>query len=510
MRTVLVGSDFMYDKDGELRPIEINTGIGWHRYKLEDNDTALDLTELKEFIIQKQFTKIVYIGLFTNLDNKLSKICTDLSINYEFIRIDFGAMTIPFIEDNDETLIIRSAYDNTAVVDDEYCRDKIEFMKLIQNESYGSQFAYKDINGNLINNITNIIDNGNHPNFILKYRYPGYNKLVYPKFFRVTNQEELNSIFENLNDEYFLMEFLYNSNKLYENHIQLTRSLNILFPPNLESIPIGKYTVFCTDSVDTDSNFSTDTFELIGSRKKYLTNDDTIKTPKLQDTDWVVMSDGTLKSAEDLQIGDEIKTIDIPTSIDILDDMELANFKINFSELETETTYSTNKVLDKQRVNIWCNVTKIVFTDGSDWLDTENAKYLSIKNGEVRFLTIKSPSPEDTGLKIGDSIILLNTSNLETPTFIQKEVQSIENVQEFFGGWEITVEREHLFLTRASAEDDTSYVAIEHNALPTCAYSWGTPCYYTLSECTKTYPYCCPSEARCKASCTGPQGCNLL
>jgi hypothetical protein len=97
---------------------------------------------------------------------------------------------------------------------------------------------------------------------------------------------------------------------------------------------------------------------------------------------------------------------------------------------------------------MWCNVTKIKFTDGSDWLDTENSKYLSIKNGEVRFLTIKSPSPEDTGLKIGDSVILLDTSNLETPLFIEKIVESIENLQEFFGGWEITVEREHLFLTR--------------------------------------------------------------
>jgi hypothetical protein len=51
-------------------------------------------------------------------------------------------------------------------------------------------------------------------------------------------------------------------------------------------------------------------------------------------------------------------------------------------------------------------------------------------------------------------------------TFVEKEVSAIEFTQEFFGGWIITVEDEHLFLTRASAEDDISYVAIEHNGEP--------------------------------------------
>ena len=213
------------------------------------------------------------------------------------------------------------------------------------------------------------------------------------------------------------------------------------------------------------------------------------------------MGDGSLKTAQELEVGDVIKTIDIPNPFDINNDVELANYKINFSELEAGTTYSTNRVLNKQRVDMWSNVTKITFTDGTDWLDTENSKYLCIKNGEVRFLTIKSPSPQETGLKVGDSVILLNTSNSETPSFIQKEVQSIENVQEFFGGWEITVEREHLFLTRGSAEDDTSFVAIEHNVLPGCAFSYYGACYSSFS-CTKSYPYCCESEGLCKQSCS--------
>ena len=35
MRTVLIGSDFVYNKDGNLVPVEINTSIGWDKNKPE-------------------------------------------------------------------------------------------------------------------------------------------------------------------------------------------------------------------------------------------------------------------------------------------------------------------------------------------------------------------------------------------------------------------------------------------------------------------------------------------
>ena len=70
------------------------------------------------------------------------------------------------------------------------------------------------------------------------------------------------------------------------------------------------------------------------------------------------MADGSLKTAEELQIGDLIKTIDIPNPSSVDNDIELANYKISFSELESGTTYSTNKILNKQKHRLCC---KIIF-----------------------------------------------------------------------------------------------------------------------------------------------------
>jgi hypothetical protein len=220
MRTVLLGTDFVYNSDGNLVPIEINTQVGISKFCIEDMDNIFDLTNLTSFINSNNFTKITYIGGLINFSNKLSIYCSGLTnpIDYEYIQIT-GGVTVPDIEDTDEHLIIRSAYDYSAIVDDVYCKDKVNFMNLIKSKSFGSQFAYYDDNEILVNNINTIKDNGNLPNFILKSIYPIYDKDIYPKFYKVETQEELNTVLQNMGPGYFLMDFHYNPNKLYYFHL---------------------------------------------------------------------------------------------------------------------------------------------------------------------------------------------------------------------------------------------------------------------------------------------------
>lgn len=503
MRTVLIGSDFMYGSDGNLKPIEINTAVGWNRRKLESDDESIDLTQLHTFVQQNSFTKIVYMGAIQPIDLKLSQYCATNSLVYEWIKVSSDSITIPNVEDNSTTLIIRSAYDTTAIVDDMYCRDKINYLNLIKNEIFSSQFAYMNENGILINNITTITDNGNHPNFILKSRFPGYDKSTYPKLYKVTTQQELDVILQNVTYGYFMMEFHYNPSKLYQNHIEVIRGLNLLFPPNLENISLGGYTSFCDNIVDESSLFDSLTFELSNSdRDKYLyLNTQLFEKPKLSDDDYVEMADGSFKTAVDLQVGDLIKTIDIPnpSSGDITD--ETINFHISYDELVTGTTYRTNVVISKSRVNSFANTTKLTFSDGSTWFDTESSSYLVYKNNEVRFCFLNGEIQTDqsTKLQIGDEVILINTIDNVTPQFIKKIVSNIEYEKTFFGGWIITVEDKHLFLTKTTQSGNDSYVTIEHNV----QCSFASSCFSTPS-CGKNF--CCGVTANCVASCSN---CNI-
>jgi hypothetical protein len=500
MRTVLLGSDFVFKKDVGLVPIEINTAVGWHSRKLQSDNSVFDLSGLETIISQNGINKLVYIGQIRRLDEKLKILTTGLSINYEFYYVDSQSVTIPNIEDSDTTLIIRSAYDTTALVDDTYCRNKVNFLNLIKETSFGSQFAYKDEEGNLVNNITTINDNGQHPNFIMKYVTPVYNQSLYPKLYKVSNQNELDIVLNNIDSNTFLMEFHFDSENLYENHIQVRRELSILYPPNLQSISIGNYTTFCTEDVDEVAIYNEETYELISSNNTYISSESIISKPKLQDGDLVVMSDGTTKSAEQLEVGDYVRTIEIPNPNNVDESDDTINYNINFDTLQSGSTYSSNKITMIKHLNVWSHITKIYFTDGTEWFDTEDSRYLSIRNNSVRFLVLNLNPNDELALQIGDVVVLIDTSNETTPTFVQKTVQNIEIVQQFFSGYVIEVERDHMFLTKSSTDSTTSYVAIEHN-VPCVAYYCGSGGNCGKQQCCRPgsaiYNYCVSNCSSC-------------
>lgn len=484
MRTVLLGSDFVYDKNGILKPIEINTSTSTSKNKLESprgsTDFIFNPDNLISFINDNNFTEVVFIGLEPEMSTFLSDVCQSINVSYEFVQTVGYSITVPYVEDSETKLIIRQSYDTTALVDDTYCRDKIEFLKLIENQPYGSQFAYKDENGSLVSTITTIDDNGIHPNFILKSRYPDYDKAVYPKLFKVSNQEELNIVLQNVDETYFLMPYYFNQSKVVNNKITKIRSLNILYPPTLESFQLGQYTDTTLRYI-TDVTYDSNTFELDNEfNRVYITSDKGFNMPKLIDTDLVQLSDGTFKTALELQVGDELKTIIVPNADNVSYMTDRVNYEINIDTFLEGAIYTTNTVKSKFRIEAGAMMSTITFTDESTWQDTANSLYLVINNGEVKFLGINQLEP-------GDLVILIDTTNTTVVQSITKEVQSVSTEFSDFYGWIISVDKTHIFLTK-TAEGITdslfNYATLEHNC-------------YSPQDCPKNDPYCTGSPGKC-------------
>ncbi len=480
----------MYNSNGDLVPIEINTNVGMDSITLEDTKNIINLSGLTEFILSNNFTKITYIGILNYYHLNFEALAQKYNIDYEHFIIGGGGKNIPYLEDTSDHLIIRSAYDPTALVDDEYCSQKINFLNLIKNSSFGHQYAYIDDDGILVNNITTITDNGNHPNFILKANSPSYDINIYPKMYKVSNQSELNTILQDVKDGYFLMQFYYNPNKLYENHVRSIRSFNLLVPPNLNSISLGQHTKLTNRCVDEFSVFDENTFELKSDdRSKYISADGGLYRPKLIDTDHVEMIDGSFKSALDLQIGDVVKTVIVPNpnNVDLND--PLADFGITIDEFKSGATYSSNEILAKARVDKLVNYVTITFTDGTTWEDTINSTYLSLRysgdTNDVRYLYLDNRN--EYGLQDGDKVILVNSTTFGLDVEL-KTMKKIEVTKVIFGGWEITVADQHNFLTK-SENSTSSFVAIEHNG--TCTI----PCY-DAGFCGKR-AVCCPTDIYC-------------
>jgi hypothetical protein len=466
----------------------MNTNIGYPIQKIENDNEVFDMTDFQNFVTSNLFTKITYIGANVKIKEQIQNVATNLSLEFETIGTTPTSITIPYIEDSTTHLIVRTSFDTTAILDSSYCANKIEYLNLIKDSEFGSEFAYLNDEDVLINNITNIQDNGIHPNFILKAIKPAYNKEVYPKFYKVTNQTELDLVLQNVTEDYFLMPYYFNESKVYSNKVTKIRKISMLFPPNLESIHIGGYTDIAIQKLTNNVTYSDETFEIDNLyRNIYYTSDFKINLPKLLDDDYVIMADGSTKSGLDLQIGDIVRTIDIPNADNIDAVNVLANYQIDMQTFLDGVVYSTNKIISKKRIDINVEIAKITFTDETEWFDTINSSYLIYENNEIKFVKIMDFVP-------GNVVLLIDTSENENVQIVEKIVQSINIVDEEFSGWTIGVERAHLFLT-STDNPTTTYVsyfaAVEHNY----ASCFGTP-YYGQGSCPKGQ--CCGPFAVCE------------
>jgi hypothetical protein len=460
MRTVIVGLDFVYDSSGNLKPIEMNTNTGYAKNKIENDNDVFDMGDFENFVVTNEFVKITYIGGNTQIKNQIENVCTQLSLEFDSVETSLNSITIPFVEDSSTHLVVRTSYDSTAILDELYCKSKVGYLNLIKDEEFGSEFAYLNDEGVLINTITTILDNGIHPNFILKAVAPAYNKSIYPKFFKVTNQTELDVVLGNVNQSYFLMPYYFNESKVHLDRVTKIRKISMFFPPNLESIHIGSYTDLSSLKLHNGVTYDLTTFEIDKlHRESYFTRDVNITRPKLMDDDYVIMADGTPKSGLDLQVGDVIRTIDIPNPENSDTTNVTVNYQIDMETFLDGVVFSTNRVTNKQRIDVSVETAQITFTDGTDWFDTINSSYLIYEDNEIQFKKIGD-------LIEGNVVLLIDISDETNVQIIQKTVQTVNVVGVEFSGWIIEVERTHLFLT-SNGNPTTSttpyYVTIEHN-----------------------------------------------
>ena len=355
MRAVLVGNDYLKDNNGNFRHLESNTSVLPSFARAEDyfNKSVFD-----QFLLDNNITSIVIIdplgsnflqdGLDKQHDGNSSyqKISHMLSNIYgETHSVSFISQnqdgSLPLIEDANDKLILRIAYDDNALVDESYCKDNFGFLKLISDSNPNSlpNVFFNDGNEISVDTIgTTITNNGNHPNFIIKERYPTINYGNYPKVYRINSVEELNTLKNGLNSNELLQEYICNTNDLIDGKLKTYRHITILYGSDLSVL--NPFDVFChsnrlpiTDAVDYDDA----TNELSPwERPKYLQKTGSTAATKLytgSENDNVKKSDGSLVKLKDLKVGDNLSSV-ILSGLGP-DDESHVNFSSNIDDLNS-------------------------------------------------------------------------------------------------------------------------------------------------------------------------------
>ena len=469
MRAVLVGSDLMYRRDGSLAPIEINTNVGWDDGgRVEPVSEVFNLADIKAFVEAHNIKKIYLEGEVVKAAKDFKTTFPDLTI--EIITED------QYDEKADEAdaLAIRTFYSDEALVDS-FCRDKINFLKSIQDTELAVEFLLKTSEG-FEGSITDLnLYEDNMPNFILKYRYPSYDHKKYPAFYRFESLKALmdfaNS--EDMPEDFFLMPFYYNPDKLYKNErIQMIRNWSVYVANgegSLDSLYLGKYTKVC-GKLDENQLVWNEDGSLAEGRSMLVDNIWTRSRSgdmMVEKDDLVWMTDGSWKVASELKVGDEVMSIDIPAGedVDITKHSEV-DYNISLEEFKEITTYRTNKVTSIAPRVGFIDTIRMIFSDGTDWFDTADSSYpiLDPEDGTVMFRELKN-------LKVGDKVILAGLESTEEkqeqPNYIVQEIVGLETERVEIEGYNISTDGSHLVLTRTS-EDAGAYISIEHNSAGNC------------------------------------------
>ena len=464
MKAVLVGTDLMYRKDGSLAPIEINTNVGWDETnRVEPLDEIWDLTDLVSYINSHNIEDIVFLpGTATKIKQKLQELLPEKTVRFSPVEE----------EDLENKLIIRTHYSDEALVDS-FCRDKIGFLESIKSTSSACEYLLKTKTG-FEGEITSVETGypAGVPNFILKYRYPNYDKHVYPKLYRFNSMEELEAFAnsEAMPEDFFLMPYYFCEDKLWENRrIPLIREWSFFVANSegsLDSVEIGRYTKLCGDfDLEKVGDWSGEldiTYREMFLSTVWYQEPRPSEVALLDEGDLVWMADGTWKEIKDLKVGDLVKSLEIPAKEGFNLKSHTGNYGISVEELESSTRYVENEVTAIGTSRRFDDIVSFTFTDGTDWNDTAYSSYPTVNDaGEVEFKVLED-------IAAGDRIVLVSIDNLESPEFVVKEISAITVERKLLeSGYTVELNGSHLFISKRP-EDLQAYAAIEHNDYP-----WG-------------------------------------
>lgn len=422
MNSVLIGVDFAVTND-DVKLLELNTDVGISSPMI----SQFDFVSLFNYINTNNISTLhlIYKEVYTAYQfiDEVKSQCLVNNVNYLETLIDFNAIFIPEIEDNETKLVLRLAYNSQAILDDLYCRDKSELIKILFDNNLQDYIpkTYSVYNDGVTisDNLITLNDNGIIPNLIVKKSLPDVSKKMYPALYNLETNQELIDLKTSLPSETILQEYLYSPNTVIDstivNHV---RYWFLLSNGLSDVVDCGGY--IGANSVQIEENLITYTDKKLDNiaRAMFFSNPSRISSDGVPSDYFVKVknTDDTFidKMAGNIEVGDIIQAIDILT----LDasatrrQTEQWTYTGSLNDLLTYTTASVISIMNKD-VEDWFY--KIDYTSGTSLLP--NAKLILVEDsGVVSFKNV-------VNLEVGD-VIFNGPSSFSTISSISNEYYS--------------------------------------------------------------------------------------
>lgn len=354
MKAVLLGVDFL-NLEGQMKFLEMNTDV----YIPNVSFNSFDFDALETYLTTNSYSKFRIIYKIEHTANEfittLQTMCESNGITFEAVPVAVDSITIPFFEDLENEFTLRISYDITALIDDVYCRDKKELLSLIfnNNETNLIPKTYFQKDGTTFDNLSNLIDNGIHPNLIVKKSLPDFSKNKFPEFYKLTTEEELTNIKSTIDTELITQEFQYNSNNLWNGKIRdHIRYWLILCSDATTTIDFGGY--ISSNALPLESQYISYSGSVLNDESRILYFSNPSRTgkgiPGIYETIKIVDGEEISVAIDDIQLGDTVKAIILPGLGDTSDTQGAMNWLYTGSI--SDITYTTASVIVKMNETV--------------------------------------------------------------------------------------------------------------------------------------------------------------
>ena len=291
MKGTLFSADFIKDADANLRLLEINTDSGFitntlsSRFDFTDFISILQSNNITELVLvykafQQEFIEVLKTTIGTD--------ATFITTVTEQVE-DKNTIYPANVTDSSEKFILRLAYDENALLDSTYCKQRANLQKLFyDNSATGSipEFYYSGSEYEVNTLRSNINDHATLPDFVSKPKSEAHSALV---FYNIgcsesSSAERTTRLVSHSDIDYgvnTIEKFHYNLDDLNNNNrMSGYRVVGIVYGTDINYVNIGEWKV--------ESFFEIPTIPEIN----YITNNDGV--PSVIEDFEVTLDDGAL------------------------------------------------------------------------------------------------------------------------------------------------------------------------------------------------------------------------
>ena len=134
MKGTLFSADFVKDSTGNLRLLELNTDTGFINQELVN----FDFSDFNQILVDNSISELdiiykpdIHQKFVNQLTSSLSSDTTVINLHKE----SNGTIYPTQVEDSDNKFILRLAYDESALFDSEYCKNRLNVFNLFTDNS---------------------------------------------------------------------------------------------------------------------------------------------------------------------------------------------------------------------------------------------------------------------------------------------------------------------------------------------------------------------------------------